>query len=92
MWREFFQSFGLPCFFGDPESPEAIFQLEQALQVALPPDLRAMYLETDGVSIHPAYFNEIGEEEDTLQIFWRLDEVRKQNLEFRDWDNYPDSP
>jgi len=59
--------------------------LEQTLHIAMPAELREIYLETDGVSLHPAFFDEVGEEECNLQILWTLDEIHRENLEFRNW-------
>ena len=61
MWREFFESFGRPCFFGEPASAQAITELEQSLLVVLPTELRDLFLEMNGMSVRPAFFDEVGE-------------------------------
>ncbi len=83
MWRKFFESYGLPCFFGKPVSAEVITDMEQSLSVVLPPGLRELFREMNGVAIRPAYFDNIGEEDAVLQVIWTLDQVLQENKEFR---------
>ena len=87
MWRKFFASYELPCFFGEPASPEAVSLMEQALSVVLPLDLRALLLEMDGVSIRPAFFNDSENEEDCLQVICSLNEIQRENEETYLWEN-----
>ena len=92
MWREFFTSYALPCFFGEPAPLEAVQKVELALKVAFPSELREIFSETDGVSVRPVYFEDDEDDKATLQILWTLNEITERNSEFREWDAYPNSP
>lgn len=83
MWREFFESFQRPCFFGEPTSAQDVLDLEQSLSVVLPTELREVFLETNGVAVRPAFFGDIGEEDAVLRVIWTLEELRQQNQELR---------
>ena len=76
MWRERIFDVCSTATFRAPCSPEEIDQIEQSLSITLPPELRGLLDETDGV------VGEYG-----LNLIWPAERIAKDNLQFR---TYPD--
>jgi len=71
MWRELMEAVCAECNFQPPASDDSLAEAERALGVALPSDLRSLYLETNGVT--DKYGDGI----------WPVEQVVKDNLELR---------
>jgi hypothetical protein len=72
MWRELITSLHPDAKFNEPASPDGIQTLEHALGVALPPELRALLIESNGV-----------QGEYSLDLIWPTDRIMQDNLRFR---------
>lgn len=74
-WRELIQSISTECSFELPASEEALAEVEEALGVAVPPELLGLWREANGIT------DEYGDG------IWSAEEVIRQNLELR---SYPE--
>jgi hypothetical protein len=72
MWRQLVESVASDCKFGPPASEAAMAELEAALGVALPAELRALWGEADGIR---ARYGE---------GIWSVQEAIKRNREMRE--------
>jgi SMI1-KNR4 cell-wall len=75
MWRELVEALCSDCHFAPPASDAVLAEVEEALGVAPPSDLRTLWLETNGIR------NQYGEG------IWSAERVIRDNLEFR---SYPE--
>ena len=75
MWRDLIQSICADCSYAPPASSELLAELEAALGVTLPLELRALWLEANGIS--DRYGDGI----------WPAEQAIRDNLEFR---SYPE--
>ncbi|HEX5159484.1 MAG TPA: SMI1/KNR4 family protein [Ktedonobacterales bacterium] len=74
MWIEFIRQLEPEAEFAEGASAERLTELEQALRVALPSDLRSLLSESDGV------YGEYG-----LHLIWSSDEIEAMNRQR--WDD-----
>jgi hypothetical protein len=72
MWKELVHKHCADCQFADPASGAQLTQLQNALSVPLPDELRQLLLESDGV--HGVY---------GVDLVWSAERIRKDNLTFR---------
>lgn len=79
MWRKFIQGLKNDVEFGPPVSEDRLVAAEAALGIAFPDELRSLLGETDGV------VGEYG-----LGLVWPLDQIVKDNLEFRGCEGFRD--
>jgi hypothetical protein len=75
MWRELIQAVCAECKCAPPAAEEVLTELETALGVAVPPELRALWLEANGVG------DQYGDG------IWSVEQTIRDNLEFR---SYPE--
>jgi hypothetical protein len=72
MWRDRIRTFSTQIEFSPPCTPQALARAEADLGVSLPPDLRELVLESNGVR---------GEYD--LDLIWPVERIREDNLAFR---------
>ena len=72
MWQELIQELAEDVSFDPPASPLQIAQVEEALQVALPDDLKDLLLEANGVWALSR-----------TALAWSTERIIKENLEYR---------
>jgi SMI1-KNR4 cell-wall len=75
MWRELIQAISPGCTFEPPASEAVLAEVEEALGVVPPPELRALWLESNGIHKRSG------------EGIWSAERVIQENLEFR---SYPD--
>lgn len=83
MWREFISGFKIDCTFFLPASKDQLKQIEDALGVELPDDLRGLLSESNGVMITPAFPGYEGMDLST-DLIWPADEILKENIRYRE--------
>jgi hypothetical protein len=71
-WRDHLSQFNLPVQFAEPASQPQLAAAERSLGIELPPQLRDLLLETDGIR---------GEYD--LPLVWSLDRIVRDNRHFR---------
>jgi hypothetical protein len=79
MWIEFLRGLTSECEFLAPATEQQLSTAESALGIELPPDLRDLLRESDGV------LGEYG-----LGLVWSLDRIVEDNLRFRSSTNFRD--
>lgn len=72
MWRETVSQVFSEAKFSDPAQESDLAEAERRLGRALPPELRKLLLETDGVIGHTS-----------VDTVWPIDQIIEQNLSFR---------
>jgi hypothetical protein len=60
-------------------------ELEREVNAELPVALRGLLEETNGVTLCPA-FPEFEEEPYKMSLIWSVEEIRRENLDFREFD------
>lgn len=89
MWREFIQNFTSSCYFWEPASLSEVAEVEQALGVTLPEDLRNLLQETNGAAVGMAFIvgaEYPGHESHYCSLVWSTGDMLKENLQFRAFD------
>lgn len=79
MWKDYIESVTKGYRFNSPAIKSEISQIEEKLDVELPTDLLELYNETNGV------FDEFA-----CPLIWSTDQVVKDNLFFRNFQDYKD--
>ena len=77
MWRELIQELGEDVGFDPPASSLQVAEVEEALQVALPNDLKELLREANGVW---ALYG--------TALVWSTERIIKENLEYRTFPNF----
>lgn len=73
MWRELVEGIGTECTFAPPASEQSLNDIETALGVALPPELRSLLLESNGIGDEYSYGIQSAEEIITRNLEMRAD-------------------
>lgn len=93
MWQEFIEGFGLTCSFGSPATQEEIDDLEAEAGLRLPPELRELLSEANGIAVKPRFSGEPGpsalaaEEGWQFSLIWSVTEIAEQISLFRSWND-----
>jgi cell wall assembly regulator SMI1 len=68
LWRELVASLAEDHEFYPPATPEQIAEVEQALGVVLPSDLKSLLYETNGINT------------DGFVFIWNTEQIKRENL------------
>ena len=73
MWRELIHKLNAECTFFAPASHEQLAELENALKIPIPDELKSLLLETNG------FYEDTG-----VWLIWPVNRIEDVNLDFRD--------
>jgi hypothetical protein len=77
MWKDLIESLEINCEFRPPASSADLETAEKALGISLPPSLRGLFIETNGVYSPSIY----------LDIVWNVGELIRRNQSMREDEN-----
>jgi len=68
MWREFVENFSIKCAFALAASDQSLKDAEVALGIALPPELRSLLLESNGIGEQVWRWHPVHRPDDQTQL------------------------
>ena len=86
MWREFIQTFTENAHFSEPASSAELAEVEQAVGMPLPQDLRSLLQETNGLDVSFRFAGLENEAPLLISLIWSTHEIIEKNTMYHSFD------